>query len=152
MKKYAIIQNGAVSNVAISDGPLDPTWLDVTLLSPCPGTGWSYDGVAFTPPPAPPATVYTKIRATALWARFTAAERVAYDVQMQHNPADTAANQNRSARLRIFKEDTNADGYADISQTAVQNKFNNLFVTEGILTAPRATAILTTPITAVEAA
>lgn len=107
----------------------------------------------------PPAS--TRIRASALWARFTAAERTAYDVAMQHNTVtvvagvvqlETAANQNRASRLRQFKEDVNGDGYADLAAAKVQNKFNGLIVTELILTAPRATQILTDPITVDEAA
>ena len=152
MKKFAIIQSGHVANIVISDEGIDATWVDLTGVVPQPGPGWSYDGTTFTAPPPAPGVVYTKIRASALWARFTNAERIAYNVQMQHNPADTAANQNRSAKLRIFREDVGSDGFADLSSTTTQSKFNGLMVTESILTAPRATTILTTPITADEAA
>ena len=95
-----------------------------------------------------PAT--TKIRSDAFWDRFTAAELVAYEVACQHNPADTPTNQNRSAKLRIFRRDVDRFEAVDLSSAKVQNKMNGLMVTELILTAPRATQILTDPIQASE--
>lgn len=100
------------------------------------------------PAPAPVA----KIRADAFWDRFTQSELVAYEVACQHNPADTQANQNRSAKLRIFRREADNMGMVDLANAKVQSKMNGLMITESILTAPRATTILTTPITADEAA
>lgn len=53
MSKVAFIEGGKVANVALGDAAFAAAVGAVV----CPdgvGKGWSYDGVDFTPPPAPP--------------------------------------------------------------------------------------------------
>lgn len=58
--RYAIIQNGVVTNVVVADAEYAAQngW----IACPDAGPGWGYDGQAFTaPPPAPePAPAPTK--------------------------------------------------------------------------------------------
>lgn len=51
--KYAIIENGAVVNVALADEPLADNWNEAGIAQ----IGWLYDGQTFTPPPPEPEPV-----------------------------------------------------------------------------------------------
>lgn len=51
--RYAIIDNGIVTNVAESAHPMADNW----ILSDEAGAGWLYDGTTFTPPPPAPVPV-----------------------------------------------------------------------------------------------
>lgn len=93
----------------------------------------------------------TKMTSEAWWNRFTSAELVAFEVACQHNPADTLVNQQRAAKLRIYRRDIDHDGYFDVTATKRINKTTGLLVTEGILSAANAAAYLANPITADEA-
>ena len=44
--KYAIIENGVVTNVALADSPLASNW----VASDAASIGWAYDGANFTAP------------------------------------------------------------------------------------------------------
>jgi hypothetical protein len=46
--KFAIIENGVVSNVVVADAPLESNWVETTQAGP----GWLYDGSTFLPPPS----------------------------------------------------------------------------------------------------
>ena len=48
--RYAIIENGMVSNVIVADEANAPE--TAVQCAPEVGKGWSYDGSAFAPPPA----------------------------------------------------------------------------------------------------
>lgn len=78
MRTIALIDSGIVANLIVAaDAAAWPGAVDVTDITPRPGTGWAYDGVAFTAPP--PAPVATSSRMTRLYLlnRYTAAERTA---------------------------------------------------------------------------
>jgi hypothetical protein len=45
--KFAIIENGVVSNVVVADAPLESDWVETDQAGP----GWLYDGSTFLPPP-----------------------------------------------------------------------------------------------------
>jgi hypothetical protein len=45
--KFAIIENGVVSNVVVADAPLESNWVETEQAGP----GWLYDGSTFSPPP-----------------------------------------------------------------------------------------------------
>jgi hypothetical protein len=92
---------------------------------------------------------YIRIRTEAFWARFTIAELVDYDVAMQHNPADNATQKKAAAQKRVFQRQSDIKGFVRLNAQAVQDFVNGL--APGVITAARATAILTAPITAAEA-
>ncbi len=48
MKRYAIIENGVVVNIAVSDKPLDVSW----KVNPPPEVqiGWRYNGTTYQKP------------------------------------------------------------------------------------------------------
>lgn len=45
--KFAIIENGVVSNVVIADAPLESNWIETEQAGP----GWLYQNGEFLPPP-----------------------------------------------------------------------------------------------------
>lgn len=45
--KFAIIENGVVSNVVVADAPLESNWVETTQAGP----GWLYQNGEFLPPP-----------------------------------------------------------------------------------------------------
>ena len=52
-KRFAVVNNGVVDNLVISDDALDMhgVWLDLTGMDPEPQIGWSYVDGVFVPPP-----------------------------------------------------------------------------------------------------
>lgn len=48
-KTYAIIEGGAVANMALAAEALEPNWV---LATADVAIGWLHDGTAFSPPPA----------------------------------------------------------------------------------------------------
>lgn len=92
---------------------------------------------------------YIRIRTEAFWARFTVAELVDYDVAMQHQPADNANTKKAAARLRVFQRQSDIKGFVRLGNQNVIDFVNSL--APAVLTAARATAILSAPITADEA-
>jgi hypothetical protein len=142
MPRYVIIEQGVVTNAAIASSPIYDNWVQ----SDTAAIGDSYANGVFTSAVAPVVTPSHVMKSSAFWERFTQAELVAYEVACQHNPADAAPNQSRSAKLRIFRRDVDADKFFDVLQAKRANKVTGLLVTEAILTAPRATSILTDPL------
>jgi hypothetical protein len=47
--RYAIIDNGVVTNVVVADSAFGDNWVAIEGG----GVGWLYDGSTFTPPPTP---------------------------------------------------------------------------------------------------
>lgn len=92
---------------------------------------------------------FVRIRTEAFWARFTNGELVDYDVAMQHNSTDNANTRKAAAKLRVFQRQSDIKGFVRIGSQNVIDLVNGL--APGVITAARATAILTTPITADEA-
>jgi hypothetical protein len=45
--RFAIIENGVVSNVVLADEALESNWVETDQAGP----GWLYDGSTFSPPP-----------------------------------------------------------------------------------------------------
>ena len=45
--KFAIIENGVVSNVVLADAPLESNWIEIDQAGP----GWLYQDGEFLPPP-----------------------------------------------------------------------------------------------------
>jgi hypothetical protein len=43
--RYAIVENGVVSNVVVADAPMGRNWVKTDEAGP----GWLYDGSTFTP-------------------------------------------------------------------------------------------------------
>jgi hypothetical protein len=55
--RYAVIENGLVTNVALWDGVTEWDGSTSTVLLPADspvGPGYTYDGTTFTAPPSPP--------------------------------------------------------------------------------------------------
>lgn len=93
--------------------------------------------IGFLPP-------FNRMRTDAFWDRFTNGELVDFDVAMQHNPADSANAKKAAARLRVWQRRADIKGYVRLGSQRTQDFVNSLV--PGVLTAARATAILTTTI------
>lgn len=81
MNVYAIIENGRVVNTGVSVGPWPfANQTAVRINGVEAGVGWTYDGVAFSPPPTTEPRFITKLD---LYARATDAELAALETFLQ---------------------------------------------------------------------
>lgn len=71
--KYAIIENGIVTNVALAGGPIAPNWVETDTA----GIGWTYSNGVFAAPVIPEPPVTRSITVLAFRSRFTQAEKQA---------------------------------------------------------------------------
>ena len=131
-KKFAIVINGVVDGIALSDAPLetDGKWIEVTDISPIPGPKWTYqDGVFSQPSPPPPLpNIITKV---AFRFRFTDAE---YSSILAAAKTDT--------EVQAWYETFNMVATIDLDSQRTKDGVENL-VGKNLLTQQRATQILT---------
>lgn len=129
--KYAIIENGTVTNVALWDGTTEWSPPEGTIAVACPdevGPGWSYDGSTFSPPVEPVvAGTYTRIQFLFL---FTPEEIIAIQ---------DAAVTNQT--VMYYNYMINAVVTLQLTDPAVINGVNML-ATQGVITPERAAQIL----------
>lgn len=142
MDRYAVILNGIVVNIIISDCGKDETYILITGMDPMPGTGWTYDGNTFTPPQVIPGTFYS-LTLKAFWKRFTVAER-----ETLQNILATGT-QNQKNKLNAFRDYLLTGGKVELIDDYIINSVN-LMETANVIAAGRANTILNTPITASE--
>jgi len=57
--RYAIVENGVVTNAVVADEPLGANWIEAEYAGP----GWVYSGGSFSPPPVPPVPVPERVTA-----------------------------------------------------------------------------------------
>ena len=71
-KRFAILENQVVTNIAISYTALSSAWIDLSGISPEPSTGWMYSNGVFTAPVVEVPVVPTKrhISVGAFFDRF----------------------------------------------------------------------------------
>ena len=86
--KYAIIENGTVTNVTLWDGTTEWSPPEGSIAVACPdevGPGWTYDGTNFTAPPIPEPgpVILNKVDFLRL---FTQAERINIRAAAAVNP------------------------------------------------------------------
>lgn len=127
---YAVIKDGVVVNVVVSESALEPNWIPSQIAQ----IGWGYDGTNFIPPPPepppPPVFVITKV---AFVSRFTSAEYVGIVTAANSDPTVQAWYDMLFIANSIDLEDQRTiDGV-------------NFMVSKNLLTAARANEILTTP-------
>ena len=141
MKRFALIQEGAVVNVVeqLSLPDIAGQWVECTGQRVGPGFAW--DGARFFKP----ATLRALIATPAFWDRFTNAELVDYDVAMQHDPSASNAQQKAAARLRIFRREASDAGFVNLAKNRVVAFVQGL--EGGVLQAGRAATILSAAIT-----
>lgn len=113
--------------------------IDVTATTPQPQVGWIFNGSTLT---APANMIDTKITKLAFRERFTLAEQVGIKA------AEIGSGQ-VALTLQVLEDYATAATYIDLSRTDTQTEVATL-VSLGLLTQDRATAILTTPPTAIE--
>lgn len=141
----ALVLDGVVDSLAAANDEDDAHMLadhwqavvDITDMNPRPAVGWVLIGNKLFPP-AGPATPSIKISRLAFRNRFTSAEKVALY---------TAATS--VAQIRVWLDDLAASTYVDLNRADTIASVNGL-VAAGLLTAPRAIAILTDPVTSLE--
>ena len=135
-KRFAIISDNKVVNIAIADEPQTEFWIDLTGMNPEPGFTWTYVDGVFTAPPAPsptppPPNIITKI---AMITRFTDSEFVGILTAAKTDPEVEGWYARFSAANTI-----NLDDARTVSGV-------NMLVNKTLLTQARATAILTDPV------
>lgn len=147
MKRWALIVNGTVVTVIEQQNSPNAgfvgSWVECTGQTVGPGSKWN--GSQFSPADAP---VYTNIKTSAFWARFTSDELIAYDVAKQHNPADSGSEKNAAAALRVFMNQAGSSGWLALASTVT---FVAGLESSGIVGVGRATVITGTAITQAEA-
>ena len=126
--RYALIQNGVVTNVIEADPDHLPELPDTTLMpSKTAGIGWTYADGTFVEanyPGAEPAPPSPRITRLAFRNRFTTAEKVALELAALDNPSATMAQRQQAAALRAHMKDLDAATFVDLNRpetvTAVQ--------------------------------
>ena len=132
IKNYAIIENGVVINVAVSESALLPNWVQSDVAQ----IGWTYDGAAFHPPaPPPPPVLPPIITRLAFRYRLTDAEYV--------NILTAAKN---DVQVAAWVETFNIVSQVNLNDPRTKSGLD-MMVSKGLLTAERETEILTAPVT-----
>lgn len=141
--RYALIQNGVVTNVIEADPDHLPELPDTTMMpSKTAGIGWTYaDGTFVEAPSAEPAPPSPRITRLAFRNRFTQAEKVALELAALDNPSATMAQRQQAAALRAHLKDLDSATFVDLNRpetvTAVQS-----LEAGGLLASGRAATIL----------
>ena len=110
--------------------------IDIGAMLVQPQIGWTFDGSSLTSN----GLVSMKITKLGMMQRFTVPERLGILTYTQINPSSVPA---------ILMQNIMVATYVDLYRTDTQSGINYL-VSFGLLTSARATAILTTPPTAIE--
>ncbi len=128
---YAIVENGVVVNVAVSESALFPNWIQSDVAQ----IGWTYDGSAFHPPtPPPPPVIPPIITKLAFRYRLTDTEYVNILTAAKTDVEVTAWIETFNMVSQINLDDPRTKSGLD------------MMVSKGLLTVERETEILTTPV------
>ena len=128
---YAVVENGIVTNIVLSDSALFPNWIqsDVAQID------WTYDGAAFHPPvPPPPPVLPPIITRLAFRYRLTDAEYVGI-----LNAAKT------DVEVFAWVETFNIVSQVNLNDPRTKSGLD-MMVAKSLLTAQRETQILTDPV------
>ena len=142
--RYALIQNGVVTNVIEADPDHLPELPDTTLMpSKTAGIGWTYaDGTFKAPEPETPITqTSARITRLAFRNRFTQAEKVALELAALDNPSAPMAQRQQSAALRAHMKDLDAASWVDLTRPETAAALQMLEAS-GLIGEGRAAAIL----------
>lgn len=132
IKSYAIIENGVVINVAVSESALYPNWIQSDVAQ----IGWTYDGAAFHPPAPPPPPVLPPI-ITRLAFRYRLTDTEYVNIL-------TAAKSD--VQVAAWVETFNIVSQVNLNDPRTKSGLD-MMVSKGLLTAERETEILTAPVT-----
>lgn len=131
IKNYAIVSNGVVVNIAVSETALESNWIQSDVAQ----IGWTYDGNKFIPPPTPPVpadpSIITKL---AFRYRLTDAEYVGI-----------LAAAKTDVEVAAWVETFNMVSQVDLDDPRTKSGLD-MMVSKGLLTAQRETEILTAPV------
>jgi hypothetical protein len=130
IKNYAIVENGVVVNVAVSESALAPNWVQSDVAQ----IGWTYNGSIFSPPAPAPDTRPPIITRLAFRYRLTDAEYVGIL---------TAAKTDVS--VAAWVETFNIVSQVNLNDPRTKSGLD-MMVSKGLLTSQRETEILTAPV------
>jgi hypothetical protein len=130
IKNYAIVENGVVVNVAVSEIALAPNWVQSDVAQ----IGWTYNGSSFTPPTPVPVVLPPIITRLAFRYRMTDAEYVGIL---------TAAKTDVS--VAAWVETFNIVSQVNLNDPRTKSGLD-MMVSKGLLTSQRETEILTAPV------
>lgn len=127
MNRYAIIDNGIVTNIVAAEDPMDAGWIHNPPAKA--SIGWGYDGSKFIEPDKKaPASV--KITKLAFRNRFTFAEKVAIETAAESDPT-----------VRVLLKDQEAATFIDLARLDTQQGVQ-LLASKNLITTERAEAVL----------
>jgi hypothetical protein len=130
IKNYAIVENGVVVNVAVSESALAPNWIQSDVAQ----IGWTYNGSTFSPPAPAPDTRPPIITRLAFRYRMTDAEYVGI-----LNAAKTDVS------VAAWIETFNIVSQVNLNDPRTKSGLD-MMVSKGLLTSQRETEILTAPV------
>jgi hypothetical protein len=130
IKNYAIVENGVVVNVAVSESALAANWVQSDVAQ----IGWTYNGSTFSPPAPTPDTKPPIITRLAFRYRMTDAEYVGIL---------TAAKTDVS--VAAWVETFNIVSQVNLNDPRTKSGLD-MMVSKGLLTSQRETEILTAPV------
>ncbi len=143
MKRYAVINLGYVDNIVLAMSPLEPSWIDITDLSPQPGPGWQYlDGLFIEPPASVPEQVSRTLTHLQFRSRFTQAEQEAIDELEVVFESSTLLSREQKRSLRTGYKNFYAAAEVNLDDPAIPTMLA-LYVALGYLAANRPAEILT---------
>ena len=128
---YAVVENGVVTNIVVSDSALFPNWIQSDVAQ----IGWTYDGAAFHPPaPSPTPVLPPIITRLAFRYRLTDAEYVGI-LNAAKMDVEVAA----------WVETFNIVSQVNLDDPRTKSGLD-MMVSKNLLTAQRETEILTAPV------
>jgi hypothetical protein len=130
IQNYAIVENGVVVNVAVSESALFPNWIQSDVAQ----IGWTYDGSSFTPPTPVPVVLPPIITRLAFRYRLTDAEYVGILTAAKTDVSVAAWVETFNIVSQVNLDDPRTKAGLD------------MMVSKGLLTAERETEILTAPV------
>jgi len=159
MNIIALIENGIVENIIVTDDHGWPGGIDITEIQPRPGIGWHYDeDDGFTDPapeipappdepePAPEPIPQNRIITNyAFEMRFTLDERVAIDLAGLDDPTAALEQRAMAAALRVSQERAKKAQFTDLDNPVVRASVEQM-ETIGLLAEGRAAEILDAPV------
>lgn len=135
MTRYAIVSDGCVINIVVSETAIEPDWIQNPPNTVNIGDRFVDGNFVKSPTQA---ITSTKITQLAFLNRFTDDEAVDIDLASMGTTRDAAL-------LRRYLQKVNAATHIDLSRTDLAEDLQKL-VTFNILTQERVTTILTSPI------
>lgn len=142
MKRFAIVENGKVLNIAVADEPVGSQWVELTEKSPV-GIGWNYDGVNFSY--AEQEKTDRLVSGRAFLERLTDSEQIDIELKSMHEPTMTDEKKRVAAAVRATMRLFMKADYIDLNRKDIKERLS-FFVQLGALQEHRVDEIVDAPV------